>query len=238
MVVKGTRKAGECIYCGQTKSLTKDHIPPKNLFAKPRPSNLITVPCCRSCNESFQKDDEYFQMIMHTRMETGGHAELNKTKAKFIASLNRKERVRFKSSIINNMFTAELVTKSGLYAGTAPALLVDGARINRVGSRIVQGLFFHETRLRLPDTYEAVAFADPLSEDVNAGGVATMRDIVGFMLSKSAKVIGNNVFSYCFHFHEEDEYMSAWLMTFYEKMMFHGSTLPKEDAERLNQNAI
>ena len=47
-----------CIYCGDHKSLTVDHIPPKALLMRPYPQNLITVRACRACNQSFQKDDE------------------------------------------------------------------------------------------------------------------------------------------------------------------------------------
>ena len=48
-----------CIYCGLTKKLTRDHIPPKLLLSKPYPAHLPTVPACRDCNQSFQANDEY-----------------------------------------------------------------------------------------------------------------------------------------------------------------------------------
>jgi hypothetical protein len=224
-VSKEIQKLNECVYCGQTENLTKDHIPPKNLFAKPRPNNLITVPSCYSCNKGFQLDDDYFWMIMHTRMETGGHAELNKTKAKFITSLNRKESARYKRAILNSLFSTELVTKSGLYVGRATAFRVKGKRLNRVASRIVKGLFYHEKGFRLPDDCEALAFADPLTMNDDPEVINRM---VSFMLTKPEKVIGDNVFSYRYYFHEEEEYTSAWLMVFYESMLFFGSTSLKE----------
>ncbi len=39
-----------CTYCGTTGSLTRDHLPARSLFKKPRPSSLITVPSCLPCN--------------------------------------------------------------------------------------------------------------------------------------------------------------------------------------------
>lgn len=39
-----------CCYCGVRKATTKDHIPPKSIFNKPRPCDLITVPYCFECN--------------------------------------------------------------------------------------------------------------------------------------------------------------------------------------------
>ena len=43
---------------------TRDHVPPKGIFAKPLPDNLITVPCCQSCNHGNHKADEVFRSIM------------------------------------------------------------------------------------------------------------------------------------------------------------------------------
>lgn len=231
-MVKTIQIKKECVYCGSAENLTKDHIPPKNLFAKPRPNNLITVPSCDTCNNGFQMDDDYFWMIMHTRMETGGHTELTKTKARFVASLNRKESARYRRAILNSMFSAELVTKSGLYVGTATAFRVNGDRLNRVANRIVKGLFYQEKGFRLPDKCEAVAFADPLTMNDDPDVV---NRIVSFMLTKPEKVIGNNVFSYRYYFHEEEEYTSAWLMIFYGSMLFYGSTSPIDEAGMAHQ---
>jgi hypothetical protein len=52
------RPASRCYLCGGTQDLTRDHVPPANLFLEPRPTNLITVPCCRNCNQSYSLDDE------------------------------------------------------------------------------------------------------------------------------------------------------------------------------------
>jgi hypothetical protein len=51
-----------CYLCGTTENLTKDHIPPANLFPDPKPTNLITVDCCNCCNGGFSKDDEAFRL--------------------------------------------------------------------------------------------------------------------------------------------------------------------------------
>jgi hypothetical protein len=53
-----------CYLCRDEDHLTSDHVPPKNLFPTPRPANLITVPCCRKCNESFSGLDEQFRAFI------------------------------------------------------------------------------------------------------------------------------------------------------------------------------
>ncbi len=49
-----------CYLCGKPAT-TKDHVPPKTLFAPPRPHNLITLPCCAECNGAYALDEEYFR---------------------------------------------------------------------------------------------------------------------------------------------------------------------------------
>ncbi len=52
-----------CCYCGKN-SESRDHIPSKNLLEKPFPDNLLTVPSCIKCNQSFSLDEEYFLNVL------------------------------------------------------------------------------------------------------------------------------------------------------------------------------
>jgi hypothetical protein len=54
----------DCIYCGSTTEPTRDHVPPRAVFPKPRPKNLVTVPACRACNSAAAADDEYFATVL------------------------------------------------------------------------------------------------------------------------------------------------------------------------------
>lgn len=53
----------KCIYCGD-EATTRDHIPPQSFFPKPAPSNLVTVPACFKCNNTFSGDEEYLRTIL------------------------------------------------------------------------------------------------------------------------------------------------------------------------------
>jgi hypothetical protein len=44
-----------------------DHVPPESLFEAHLRSNLITVPCCRECNNAASKDDQYFLVFIALR---------------------------------------------------------------------------------------------------------------------------------------------------------------------------
>ncbi len=50
-----------CYLCGSSENLTRDHVPPKGFFPDPKPTNLISVPCCQACNVGFSADDEAFR---------------------------------------------------------------------------------------------------------------------------------------------------------------------------------
>ena len=68
MKKKSKIREGACIYCGVVGTLTKDHVPPRNLFPKPH-LGLITVPSCAGCNGSFKLDDEYFRLAITTGVD-------------------------------------------------------------------------------------------------------------------------------------------------------------------------
>ena len=55
----------KCVYCGSEENITREHIPPKALFPPPKPSNLITVPACNTCNGKKSIDDEYFNWFLN-----------------------------------------------------------------------------------------------------------------------------------------------------------------------------
>jgi hypothetical protein len=52
-----------CSYCGDFPD-TKDHVPSRVLLDEPFPENLLVVPCCNKCNQSFSLDEEYVACIL------------------------------------------------------------------------------------------------------------------------------------------------------------------------------
>jgi len=72
-MAKKPKPPGPCTYCQTVGPLTDDHVPPKLLFSKPRPSNLITVPACFPCNNGAGLDDAYFRLNVAIRENAGEH---------------------------------------------------------------------------------------------------------------------------------------------------------------------
>ena len=212
-----------CVYCGSRKKLTKDHIPPKCLFARPLPQNLITVPCCRNCNEAASKDDEYFRSVIVLRRGAGDHVDAQRVSDKVLRALQRPGAKGLIKSLLGEVREFWYLNEKGFYEPGA-SYNVDLRRLDRVASRIIRGLFWKEYGERLPGDYEAVSF--------NASGIQYINEhqlrIINHVISEGElRVVGNNVFVYCRSIVPEDKYSTVWILLFYESVVFLCFTLPK-----------
>jgi hypothetical protein len=62
---KQQKKIRICALCGATDVFgSYDHLPPRCIFIKPRPQNLITVPACLGCNNIGSVGDEVFKTFL------------------------------------------------------------------------------------------------------------------------------------------------------------------------------
>lgn len=225
-------KIGECVYCGKVAPITDDHIPPQNLFAKPRPSNLIKVPSCKEChseNKQVSQDDEYFRLMLTLREDTADHPDVEQLLPIVYRSLARPDKVGFAKSIQKNMKEVYVRTQSGLYLGIKPSYDVNLARLDNVAKRIVKGLFYVETGHRLPDNYEAVAYSESGLRNLAENDKKHLQtEIIRPLTSNAPKIIGKQVFSYWVAYPDIDANISVWLLVFYKRVAFLCLTLPKE----------
>src|SRR5579872_3566373 len=97
-----------CYLCRGTENLTSDHLPPKNLFPKPRPANLITVPCCAACNEGFSKLDEQFRAFITMPVNVSSVGKEIKQNKVFGRSF--KDSPRLKKQMARDVFKGALQT--------------------------------------------------------------------------------------------------------------------------------
>jgi hypothetical protein len=222
------KKRGECVYCGKTRVLTRDHIPPKSLFGSPRPSNLVSIPCCKACNADASKDDEYFKNALVMRIDSYNHPDVQKLLPSVVRSYRKPTKIGYRNALLNTLRQVELRTPSGLYAGTTGAYDVDMNRLNKTVTRIVRGLFYTERGVRLPESHMVAVYSDwqldGLAGDQKSKLVST---ITAPLMKKLPKVIGEETFTYRFQFFEEDPFMSVWLMRFYGAILYLALTLPR-----------
>ena len=222
-----TKPKRECVYCGSRKRLTDDHIPPKGLFPKPRPSNLITVPCCRKCNESASKDDEYFRAMLSWENRAGEHPDASKVSRSVLRSLQRPQAGGFTKHLLDNIFDLDLYSTGGIYIGRRAGYWVDYKRIDRVAARIVKGLFYDTFGVRLPENWKAKCWNEAGLAHTDFTKVEWFTDIFRPMIERPPdNVLGDQVFEYWFQRAMDNDYATVWALRFYKSVSFLGITSP------------
>jgi len=200
-------KEGECAYCGQWRELTRDHVPPVCLFGRPRPSNLVTVPCCSTCNRNLSKHDEYFRFAVTAGIDSAKFPNESADSVRAVNNLIRPASRRFARQLLSS------------YEGNPPRLKLDRDRIDIVLHRIARGLFYHYTGARLPET---VSFESRLlpSRNIPAFGRERITHLEGRL-----NTIGDGIFQHAFEpWADADPFGTLWLMRFYDSRTFFCAT--------------
>lgn len=216
-----------CVYCGSKSNLTRDHIPPRALFGKPPPNNLITVPACKECNSGASKDDEYFVSRLALRDEAYQNSDARDAMMRFVRSLEKPKQMGLRRAFTKSLFEVPQFTTSGLYIGKRGGVNVDLVRLSRVADRIVRGLYFHETKSRLPRDCKVTAWAEDGLIDVPSDVVESLKQtIVLPLLRQPEKAVGRGTFEYRYLFARDEPKASGWLLSFYGCTVFLCLTVP------------
>jgi hypothetical protein len=134
-----------CIYCGEQEAITRDHVPPKSFFAKPRPSNLITVPSRNYCNNEYGKDDERIRNLIISIDTTEIHSMVKgKIDGKRDRSFRRKEGGSNLNHLIDSIKMVEGYSENGEYLDIYSAFDLDQSIIDRFLERMVRALLYKE----------------------------------------------------------------------------------------------
>jgi len=219
------KRMGECIYCRKFGEITDDHIPPTNLFPKPKPSNLITVPSCKKCNSESSKDDEYFRMVISMRHDTFEHPEVIKNRHKILRSFQRPNKKGLLNLLAKNLSTVDLYSQGGIYLGKTGACNVDMKRVNAVIKRITLGLFYKEKGRGLPDSYLPYVYC---ISDVKKLLQNPVKEILASTFQGKVISIGNEIFKYWYKTVSDEENCISLILSFYNRVNFFAFTLPKE----------
>lgn len=202
---------GTCVFCGNPAT-TRDHVPPKGVFPDPKPSDLITVPACDSCNSNTKLDDEYFRWLVATGSEDSEHA-LKLIKDRILPKFQRRPALLHQ--IMKGATRVDVHSEGGIYLGKKPAFYFDRPRIQAVIDKTVRGLYFRELDTVLPkDAMVANFVLNPLFKD------DFRREICSLPLND----IGNGVFSYRYWADETMLEESFWFLMFFDKTLFFTKT--------------
>ena len=196
-----------CYLCGSTQSITRDHVPPKNLFPKPRPSNLVTVPCCYKCNNRYSKEDEYFRLAVCCPINAN---QLGKTMwdAKVMRNTVKKRRIGpLVDEIVRTLKPAILRTPLGDIHGTQ--IHVDANMVKSVLIRITKGLLsiVHPEVERDNLTFEVIHINRFKLHSIVTSGVAS---------HFTPYVVGDGVYRHWRALAKEDTHNGIWVHMFYD----------------------
>jgi hypothetical protein len=218
-VIPVTRESKVCAYCGRPAT-TADHVPPRGLFARPLPADVITVPSCSSCNNNSSKDDEYFRTVMSVRHDTFDHPDASAAAQRQLTRFNQPGSAKFAKSFVSGVNEVEIRTSAGLYLGQAGEFTADMRRVSRVVERIVRGLHFHHHRSRIPDTATLSVYpADSIAQS-NDPVYINLLPAIEWAARAHRHVVGNDVLEYKFRNSEDDRLGAAWLLQFYRRVGF------------------
>ena len=203
-----------CYLCG-VAATTRDHIPPRGIFPKPWPSNLLTVPACATCNQSRSLDDEYFRVVVAAGSNDSPQS-LDLLRQRILPKMRKRPGL-----ILGLMKSAQWVDVSspgGIHVGCGRALSFDRPRIQVVIDKIVRGLFFKHTGHRLPTQWvvEDFLYKPLVREELRAA-------ILGLPL---IEVGDGTVYSYRYHISDSSD-ESFWALMFYnDTSLFIAQTSP------------
>lgn len=145
-----------CAYCGAPRE-TKDHIPPSGIFPDSISKlNLITVPSCKPCNNSADKDDKLFRAMMVTMAADSPHSRLV-WDGPIRRSVEKGDR-QLLQALHDRMELIEHRTPSGIYTGKATAIRFNDDQWEafwRTAHRVGKGLYWKIFQHPIPSTHEA-----------------------------------------------------------------------------------
>ncbi len=127
-----------CVICGINQATTKEHIPPRCFFAKPRPQ-LKTVPACYECNNGNSTIDEAFKVlgnIMECSFDEAKSENFTKVTG---STLSRNKKVT--NTILENSSPAYLMSQ-GKIQDHGFAFRDKDKVIHKILERTIKGLHF------------------------------------------------------------------------------------------------
>lgn len=219
-----------CVYCGCADPLTVDHIPPKLLLFKPYPKNLLTVPACWGCNQSFMLDDEYTRNVIAIDIRAASNTDARANLPAIMRSLQRPTAGRFVEYLARQATPTAVLDSHGDPMGTM--IEIDRSRVNATGARLIRGLHFVEAGTPIPKggvvRVEAKAGISPGEPDA-----LKIARVYRALKDRRDREIGS-AFSYVACFGLD---FSIWVMLLYDYFVWVGTVDTRKPASRPEEGA-
>lgn len=190
-----------CCYCGINLATTKDHIPPRGIFNKPRPHNLITVPSCSKCNNGASGLDELFKIYLGMHVAKFSNEGEQLFKKGVLPTINHTK--SFKNKILSSVKPIYIVDQNGNVVDINYSVLWNSEAHDAVIERITRGLFFNHYNSIISDNAKVYVYYFDKPTDI-------------FRQAEMVTVsIADNAFIYSYAKVDDVKYSSLWLYQFY-----------------------
>jgi hypothetical protein len=203
--MKGSRKSQHCAYCGISPADTVDHVIPRSLYPRSRPSSRdrrITVPSCLKCNNGCADDEVQFRNVVC--LAGNATAEVHALwKEKIRPSFDKLDKIRRLRDLVAQIMPVE--TAEGQRHSIYPA---ENDRVLRIARKITRGLCHHHGLLS--PVHDKQVWAD-------IQRFAIPPDILRDMHWGHAE---SQIFQYHFCLTDDPDVNSCWLLTFYTRTPF------------------
>lgn len=209
--VRRDLRSQACIYCGQMPAGTVDHVPPKCFFPAPLPSDLITVPCCPSCNAMFSPEDQYAHSVIAMRQDVQVQPRLRHVHEKLLRGLERVQALPLRTMLAKAVRRGPVRSSGGLWLPDRDYFLVDRERLLRWATRLMRGLYAHETGGPVGDELRVRPI---LGED----HPEFLRTCVGWLASRPLRSAGSYVIEYKWMSLPDEPRASLWCVQLYRVM--------------------
>jgi len=211
------KKVQPCVYCGQNKLSTDDHVIPRCLFAGILPKDIVLVPVCEACNREKSKDDDFLRDWLVFDQRTSHHSIARQIfSGKFTRALKKGHSQLAKQAIKQATFQ-EVLSSGGIYLGHAFAMNLDEKRLLAIFTRIVRGLYYKIHRKRIPDSYIFdYRVIDPSQFNI------VWEELKRRNLNHVRKI--GDVFSMVMIRATEDEFVTMWWLVFYDGICIEVTT--------------
>jgi hypothetical protein len=192
------------VICGQAKVCSRDHVPPKCIFPRPRPSDLVTVPACAACNMQRSGLDERFKVFLG--LTVGYHLEGD---ASYRGPIQRTlaHNGRWRSDILTSTQCVLIRDPVNLASQSALAVPLDRTAHDTVVERTVRGLYFHHKGKILGKQYPLrVKWLRVLDDEL-------FRASIGW----NTGTLGDTALVCKYSTSVDDPNMTAWVLQWFQK---------------------
>ena len=201
-------------------------MPPKCLFPPETRVNLITVPACPTCHDTFKLDDEYFRntLSFHPALPEGVASEYLREKTR---------RARSGPSLNKPKTIVEIAIPKLEGAGLIehPQILINGldaSRIKSTARRIIVGLYGSYMGQPLPETHEITVTVLDFQKDLSGVSHPNVQEVLSLLGKHGFHRRFDEVFELRFLPTDEDKKSSLWWGNLHEAFGFLGYAVPRD----------